>query len=117
MSKKSEKVIFRGYAKQEDDHWVSICIDLNIVTQGNSAKEAIQKNSEMIDEYIEFIFENYPEQFQKMINRPAPNEFIEEYYSIVSKSIAKTKPQTELQTMLHNYGIEPSNLEHYSAQL
>ena len=114
MGKPSEEIIFRGYARKEDDHWFAICIDLNIAAQGEDPEEAIKTCTELIIEYLEFVCQEYPGQIKKYIPRPAPQEFFEEYYSFISLSI--TKPARRRQSKkLWNYPAHSGQIAHCGA--
>lgn len=100
-----DKIVFRGYAKQEEDIWVAICIDLNIAAQGNTVKEAMDTCSEMISEYIEFVCKQYPDKLGKYIPRPAPKEFIEEYNQMMKLIIGKEESK-KIPSKLWSYESE-----------
>jgi predicted RNase H-like HicB family nuclease len=81
MGKKSRAIAFRGYTKKEGDHWVAVCIDLNIVAQGSSPEEATKECQALIIEYLDYVCTQYPDTLHKYIPRPAPQELIDEYNS------------------------------------
>ena len=109
MGRPSQGIIFRGYARKEDDHWFAICIDLNIAAQGPGPEEAIKVCTELIIEYLEFVCQEYPAQLKKYIPRPAPNEFFEEYNSLLSMSIIKTARKKQSKK-LWNYPAHSSQM-------
>jgi len=114
MSKDQEKIIFRGYIKKENGHWVSVCIDLNIVAQGNSFDEAREKCEGLIIEYLSYICSNYEEEFYKHIPRPAPKEFIDEFNLIMGKQLKAQR--RSYSRNLQYYDVTPSNLPVCAAQ-
>jgi predicted RNase H-like HicB family nuclease len=77
----------RGYTKPEGDGFVAICVDLDIVAQGKTLKEATQICSELIEEYIAFVLENYPDKIQQYIPRLAPEEIVAEYNGLVGECV------------------------------
>ena len=72
-------MIFKVLAKKEDDHWVAICIDLNIAAQGDTSEEAVHTCIELVEEYLEFVYEEYPDQIHKYVPRPTPQELIDKF--------------------------------------
>ncbi|OGB66085.1 MAG: hypothetical protein A2Y94_09355 [Caldithrix sp. RBG_13_44_9] len=100
------KIVFRGYAKKENQRWVAICIDLNIAAQGETSKEAIKTCYELIEEYLEFVCHEYPNQLHKYIPRPAPQEFIDEYNSLM-RPVLKNQPRKFPQKI---WSYEPDNM-------
>ena len=71
----------RGYLKPEGDHYVSVCIDLNLVTEGDTDKEAMEAMVDAIKIYLSYISDQ-PEEFNKRIPRKAPLEFRFTYHLI-----------------------------------
>lgn len=110
MPKSSNQIIFRGYGKREGDGWVAVCIDLNIAAQGATMKDAANNCTELIKEYVEYVCANYPEDVHRYIPRPAPQEFIDEFNSIVGALIAPVKKGTARNFIIHNYNYHPSAL-------
>jgi len=109
----SKDIVFRGYTKKEGDHWVAICIDLNIVAQGSTSQEATEECYSLILTYLDYIGTEYPEDFHNSISRPAPEEFMNEF-----KSIIRTKIRTPKQLRnrdIHNFDIKPAALAHSGA--
>ena len=102
-------IVFRGYAKKEDDLWVAICIDLNIAAEGDTSEEAVHTCIELITEYLEFVCKEYPDKLNKYIPRPAPQEFIDEYYQLMSRQIAKPVKKSKRKE-LWDYSTPPSEL-------
>lgn len=113
----SNDLIFRGYTKEEDDHWVAICIDLNIAAQGASPKEATKICFELIGEYLDYVCSAYPNELEKYLYRTAPKEFIDEYKWIVSNVITHKKKEDKEKTNLLNFNIKPSRLADCFAQI
>lgn len=74
--------MFRCYTVEEDDHYVAICIDLNICAQAKTAKDAERKCKELIIDYIGYVYTKYLDRIDEFIPRYAPDEFLEEYNKI-----------------------------------
>jgi len=87
----NQDICFRGYVKKENDYWVAICIDLNIVAQGDTHENAAEECANLVLRYVEYVIENHSQEIHKYIPRKAPDEFIEEYNELVSKSIKKPR--------------------------
>lgn len=86
-SKAPVPVYFRGYTKKEDGLWVSVCIDLNIVAQGSTSKEAFKNCVEAMSDYIDYVCSTYPEKIDQYLNQPAPREFFDEYFRIMRETL------------------------------
>ncbi len=108
MSRNPESIIFRGYVKKENGHWVAICIDLNIVAQGNSIEKAREECESLIIEYLDYICSEYPKEFYKYIQRPAPKELVEEFNLIMGRQLKAHK--RSYSENLQYYDIAPSSL-------
>ena len=91
MPNSTPSFIFRGYTKKENGHWVSVCIDLNVVSQGATLKEAQSQCKEMVKEYIDYILATYPNEVDRYIPRLAPEEMIDEFNRIFSQVIRQGK--------------------------
>lgn len=104
----SKEIFFQGYIKKEGDHWVAVCIDLNIVGQGATAQEAIDECDELTIEYLEYVCCTYPKELDKYIPRRASKELIEEFYSVIRGRIRSTKPPKDIRP--HSFSIETSDL-------
>lgn len=101
------KIVFRGYAKQEEDIWVAVCIDLNLAAQGNTPQEAMKSCSEMISEYLEFVCKEFPDQLDKYIPRPAPKEIFDEYNQLLKLTM---KPKESRKALPEVWSYDPGNL-------
>ena len=109
---KLDNIVFRGYSKKENGHYVAVCIDLNIVAQGDTPEIAIKECSELIQQYVKYICDEYPDRFSEFIPRYAPQELIDEYDRIVSNKI---KPKLKLSRQrasytIHNFDFQPENM-------
>ena len=114
MSKGPERILFRGYIKKENGHWVAVCIDLNIVAQGSNVDDAIEKCEGLILEYLKYVCSEYKDDFYKHIQRPAPKEFVDEFNLIMGRQLkARRKSYTK---NLQYYDVIPSNLPICAAQ-
>ena len=101
-------ISFRGYTKKENDHWVAVCIDLNVVAQGKTADEAEATCYELIFDYLNFVGAKYPDRITEYVPRLAPKELIEEYDEIVGRSLLKKRPPRGRK--LRPYIVQPSQL-------
>lgn len=105
MTPDNTNVVFRGYTKQEQGQWVAVCIDLNIVAQGDTPDEAKEECRELILAYLKYIAEKHSNELAKYIPRLAPREMIDEYNSIVSRLIVKQDMRRARKNLLNfNYG-------------
>ncbi len=85
---KAKDLILRCYAQEDKDQsWYAICIDLNIISQGGTLKEARSKLHEMIKIYLSEAFNEDNAYFDDLIPRKAPLYFQARYYwlSLVNK--------------------------------
>ena len=75
-----------GYTKPEDDHWVAICTNLGLVSQGETDDVALNRLIDSVEAYAEFLFSEYPDNWEEVIaSIVCPNEFIEEYQGIAKR--------------------------------
>jgi hypothetical protein len=91
MSKQPKIVFLRAYVKKENGHWIAVCIDLNIVGEGTTPEQAKQECTELIIEYVDYVFSAHRNQIEKYIPRLAPDEFINEYYQVLTRELASKK--------------------------
>lgn len=71
--------ILRGYAKCiSEDEWVAVCLTLNLVAQGRTKREAMNKLSTLCEEYVCDALRN--NELDKWIPRRAPLHFYIEYW-------------------------------------
>lgn len=110
MQNQEDPVLFRGYVKKENGHWVAICVDLNIVAQATSADEAVKDCFELVKEYLDYVCSTYPNQIAEYIPRSAPHELIEEYYAILARVISSKKPVRNRR--LYDFPIKRQELSH-----
>lgn len=87
MNKPDAELTFRGYVKQDGDVWVAICVDLNLAAQGKTAEEAITECFSMIEEYLDYVVDKYPDKLNEYLSRPAPPELMTEYNSAMAARI------------------------------
>lgn len=107
--RKPSQVFFRGYTKKEGDHWVAVCVDLNIVAQGSTKKEAEDECREAIVGYLEYVESEYPDRINEFIPRPAPKEFEQEFFDIL-KQMMFSRSKRAPQKTLANYDFNASDL-------
>jgi predicted RNase H-like HicB family nuclease len=113
MGKRSRAIAFRGYTKKEGNHWVAVCIDLNIVAQGSTPEEATKECQALIIEYLHYVCTEYPQELHKYVPRPAPQELIEEYNSCMIGTIRP--PTRRINKRPLSFSIETSALASCSA--
>lgn len=124
--RKKENIVFRGYTKFDGKRWVAICIDLDIAAQGATHKEATKTCCDMMLEYLRYVIAHERRHLQKFLFRPAPQEFIDEYYAIlnqrlqptalpVTKASPKSKARVSTGNMVHNFSVNPYRLNACSA--
>lgn len=71
MAKTSrDKYVFRCIAYPTTDGFVSLCIDLDIASCGDSLEQAINGLNEQIKEYIAYARESG--RFEELVPRPSP---------------------------------------------
>lgn len=74
----------RNYIEKEPDgSWLAVCIDLNLVAQGDSKKESCEKLHTMISDYLEEAFTEDEKYFDDLVPRKPPFIFLIRYYWIV----------------------------------
>lgn len=74
-----KKLILRGYVRPKRDYFLAVCIDLNLVAQGETIQEALDSLKEAIEGYLEEISEN-PKFYKETIPRKSPKSFYLQYY-------------------------------------
>lgn len=84
-------ILFRGFTKKENGHWISVCVDLNIIAQGSTSKESEKRVIDMIMEYLDYVCCEYPDEIHKFLNRPVPPEIISDYEHIVGQFLKRRK--------------------------
>ena len=94
MASKEHFLAFRGYTKREGKRFVAICVDLDIVAQGDTAEAATKTCAELIEEYVTFVIETYPKKAHEYIPRPSPKEIMDEYNFLVGEFIASSLTDT-----------------------
>lgn len=109
MANNVKPIIFRGYIKEELGHWVAVCVDLNIVAQGETPDEARKECQALIISYLEYVCEEHPDDFHLYMQRPSPQEFIDEFNMIFSRAL-KPQKRSQPSSDLQYYDIEPSQL-------
>ncbi|HEV2614398.1 MAG TPA: hypothetical protein VGV92_06785 [Gammaproteobacteria bacterium] len=71
----------RGYLQKEPDgSWLAVCIDLNLVAQGDTQKEARSKLHVFINDYLAEAFTKDKKYFDDLVPRKAPFIFMFRYY-------------------------------------
>lgn len=75
----AKKLVLRGYVRPKEDYFLAVCIDLNLVAQGKTSKEALDSLKDAILGYLEEINES-PNFYKETIPRKSPKSFYVEYY-------------------------------------
>lgn len=71
----------RGYIqKEQDGSWLAVCIDLNLVAQGDTSKEARNKLHNIINDYLVEAFTEDNQYFDDLVPRKTPFIFLLRYY-------------------------------------
>lgn len=84
-----------GYIKPEDDHWIAVCVNLDLLAQGRSDDEALIKLIESMESYIRFVQAEYPNKWQKVLDSiECSQDSLEEYKNIALQmvNLAECKP-------------------------
>lgn len=75
----AKKLILRGYVRPKRDYFLAVCIDLNLVAQGNTIPEALASLKEAIEGYFEEL--NASSNFYKeTVPRKSPRSFYIQYH-------------------------------------
>jgi hypothetical protein len=108
---KINDLILHGYAKKDGENgWYAICLELNLLAQGDNEKHAIEKLKSMIDDYVLEAFTIDRKNFKELMSRKAPVYFYLQYYWIVIKN----KFHSTLHQARYSLFEEPIPLPHYS---
>ncbi len=91
MSMRSNQLILKCYAKQEEGSWVAVCLDFSLAVQSNSLSDAKKKLEDQIHFYVSEALEDNVYGLQ-LLNRRAPIYSWLEYYYIKLLSILTHKP-------------------------
>jgi hypothetical protein len=116
MANNVKPIIFRGYIKEEDGHWVAVCIDLNIVAQGDTPDEARDECQTLIIGYLDYVCSTYPDDFHLYVQRPAPKEFFDEFMEIAGLALKPERGRRRPSANLMYYDIQPSQLQACAVQ-
>jgi len=81
MGKKGFLLKIRGYIRPESDHFVAVCIDLDLAGQGKTPDEAMQSLLGAINVYLDYVAD-HPDELGERIPRKASLEFRFTYYLI-----------------------------------
>ncbi len=88
---RSNQLILKCYAKQEEGSWVAVCLDFSLAVQSNSLSDAKKKLEDQIHFYVSEALEDNIYGLQ-LLNRRAPIYSWLEYYYIKLLSILTHKP-------------------------
>ena len=69
-----------GFVKKQGKLYSAICLELDIASQGKTAKEAFNNLQEAIDLYLEDIAQASNK--KALLRRPAPYKIWQEYYKV-----------------------------------
>ena len=78
---KTNQLIVRCYAKEEEGAWVAVCLDFALATQGNSFKEVKKKLEDQLYSYVSEALQD-KEYGVSLLTRRAPISLWLEYYYI-----------------------------------
>ncbi len=77
---KLNQLVLRCYAKKTDHGWHAVCLDLNLVADGENYKEAADNLHKMAFSYINEALTTNKEYLKDLIPRKAPMYFFGIYY-------------------------------------
>jgi predicted RNase H-like HicB family nuclease len=69
-----KEFIFHGIIQKEEDRYTSICLELDIATEGGAIEEARKNLKEAVEGYIESVIEEGEE--EEFIPRPVPETVV-----------------------------------------
>lgn len=69
------------YTKEEDGQFVSICININFVSQGKTIKESLNKLANGIDSYLSYIAQYHADELDKYLKRDVHPDIAVEFIS------------------------------------
>jgi hypothetical protein len=79
MKKKDRGIIAFGYVKRDGQVYTAICVNMNLFGQGKTPEVALKKVLQAVVSYVGYILENHPDDCAKFLNRPAPQDYLEEF--------------------------------------
>jgi predicted RNase H-like HicB family nuclease len=83
---KSNDLILKCYAEQEEGVWVAVCLDFNLAAQADSYQEVKAKLESMISFYVKEALTIDVAYADQLLNRRAPLTSWIKYYSIVLRN-------------------------------
>lgn len=87
---KTSDLILRCYLERESDgSWFAICLDLNLTSQADSAKEAKEKLHTHIARYVREALTVDKDYLEDLLPRRAPLNFFIRYYAIKAISMLR----------------------------
>ncbi len=78
---RTNQLIVRCYAKQEEGSWVAVCLDFSLATQGDSLADVKKKLEDQLHSYVSEALQD-KEYGAQLLNRRAPISLWLEYYYI-----------------------------------
>lgn len=75
-------LVLRCMALRRDGYWIGMCVDLDLVVQADSARQAKKLLQEQIFSYVEEALGEDSEHAADLLTRRAPLRFIAMYYGI-----------------------------------
>jgi predicted RNase H-like HicB family nuclease len=79
---KSNNLILKCYAEQEEGVWVAVCLDFNLAAQADSYQEVKAKLESMIAFYVREALTTDIAYADQLLNRRSPLSAWVKYYSI-----------------------------------
>ncbi|MGH2568816.1 MAG: type II toxin-antitoxin system HicB family antitoxin [Bacteroidota bacterium] len=67
---------YTALVKRYGDHYVALCIELNVASQGDSLQEAKQNLQDAMREYLEFLHEKGEEKTTRPVDAETLREFL-----------------------------------------
>lgn len=100
----------RCYARKEGDHYVAMCVDLNVATQADSMEEVKKDLFDAIRGYL-ICVNQLGDKGKHLLHRRAPLSYWMEYYTImILQKIISHIHRTPGDRIVFPYGFELSNL-------
>ena len=90
MKKNKKRIVAFGYIKEEEGIYTAICVNMGLFGQGKTPDEAFEKVKKAVINYVKVVFEEFPNECEKFLNRPAPMNLVNEFMHII-KNPKKSK--------------------------
>jgi len=94
MSGKKEvkPILAVGYVRQDEGIYTAICVNMNLFAQAATSEKAFEKIVDSIVDYVKYIHEEHPKDWEKYLYRYAPDEFVAEFVNSLKQMERLSKP-------------------------